>query len=189
MTASPRVRDQFCSYCGTAFTPPLQYPRTCANPACGVTIWANPIPVSVVLVPVEHLGRVGLLVVRRAIEPRKGLLGIVGGFLEEHERWQEGGAREVREETGVHIDPSGLRAFWFTSTDPRPNRVLLFSVADKILSSALGSFVASHETSERGLVFGPDGLDAVFAFSLHTEAARRFFTERGITGPHDYTPL
>jgi hypothetical protein len=26
----------------------------------------------------------------------------------------------------------------------------------------------------------------VFAFSLHAEAARRFFAERGITGPHAF---
>ena len=189
MTPTPRARDQFCSFCGTAFSPPLTYPRTCPNGTCGVTIWANPIPVSVVLVPVTHLGRVGLLVVRRAIEPQKGKLGIVGGFLEEHERWQEGGAREVREETGVVIDPAGLRPFWFTSTAPRPNRVLLFSVSDPLESGALAPFVESHETTERGLVFGPDGLSEVFAFSLHVEAAARYFSARGITGPHGYSTV
>jgi hypothetical protein len=50
--------------------------------------------------------------------------------------------------------------------------------------SSLPPFVPSSETSERGLIFGPDGLDDVFAFPLHSEAARRFFAQRGITGPH-----
>jgi ADP-ribose pyrophosphatase YjhB (NUDIX family) len=180
----PPTQDTYCSYCGTAYAPPLSYPRTCSS--CMTTVWSNPIPVSVVLVPVESDGRTGLLVVRRDIEPKKGLLALVGGFLEAHETWQVGGAREIREETGVVVDPAGLAPFWFTSTEPRPNRVLLFSTAPPMEASALGTFTPSNETSERGLVFGPDGLEEVFAFPLHVQAARRFFAERGISGPHDY---
>ena len=178
------ARDTFCSFCGTAYAPPLAYPRQCTT--CKTQVWANPIPVSVVLVPVERAGRTGLLVVRRAIEPRKDKLAIVGGFLEEHETWQQGGAREIEEETGVVVDPTGLTPFWFTSTAPRPNRVLLFSVAKPLDVAALGSFTPSSETSERGLVFGSRGLEEIFAFPLHAEAARRFFAERGQDGDHDY---
>lgn len=177
-------RDAFCSSCGAAYAETRSYPRTCAS--CGLQKWANPIPVSVVLVPVVVASRTGLLVVRRAIEPRKGLLALVGGFLEEHETWQEGGAREVREETGVIIDPSRVSPFWFTSTEPRPNRVLLFSIAEPLPESALGPFQPNAETAERGLVFGPEGLDALFAFPLHVEAAREFWKSRGIEGPADY---
>jgi ADP-ribose pyrophosphatase YjhB (NUDIX family) len=180
----PLSRDTFCSFCGTAYQAPLRYPRTCAS--CKTEVWANPIPVSVVLVPVVREGRTGLLVVRRAIQPGKDKLAIVGGFLEEHETWQEGGAREVGEETGVTVDATKLAAFWFTSTAPRPNRVLLFSVAPPQGVEQLGPYEADHESSERGLVFGPGGLDEVFAFPLHAEAARRFFAERGITGDHGY---
>lgn len=179
-----RIRDAFCSYCGAAFPPPLAYPRTC--PGCQTTIWANPIPVSVVLVPVTKGAETGLLVVRRSIEPRKGFLALTGGFLEEHETWQQGGAREVREETGVQVDAATLTSFWFTSTEPRPNRVLLFSVSAPIPVEKLGAFTPSNETSERGLVFGPEGLDALFAFPLHVEAVKRWFASRGVTGPHRY---
>ncbi|MDI2128345.1 NUDIX domain-containing protein [Yinghuangia seranimata] len=178
------IRDSFCSYCGTAYVAPLRYPRTCAG--CKTTVWANPIPVSVVLVPVRSGGRTGLLVVRRAIEPGKGRLALAGGFLEEQETWAEGGVREVREEAGTTVDPATLTAFWFTSTEPRPNRVLLFSVAAPIDADALGTFTPNDETSERGLVFGPGGLEEVFAFPLHAEAARRFFAERDITGDQAY---
>lgn len=181
----PLVRDTFCSYCGAKYEEPLAYPRTCAS--CKTQAWANPIPVSVVLVPVVDGARTGLLVVRRAIEPKLGKLGIVGGFLEEHESWQQGGAREIREEANVSIDPTTVETLWFASSEPRPNRVLLFSVAAPIEAASLPPFEPSHETSERGLVFGPDGLEDVFAFPLHVQAARRFFASRGITGPHDYT--
>lgn len=178
-------RDSFCSHCGAAFAPPLKYPRTCAQ--CHAQLWSNPIPVSVVLLPVRHPGGEGLLVVRRSIEPKQGLLALTGGFLEDHETWAEGGAREVREETGVVIDPATLSAFWFTSTAPKPNRVLLFSVARPIELAAMPAFVPSSETSERGLIFGPDGLERVFAFDLHTAAVQRFFAASGITGPNRYT--
>ncbi len=129
------------------------------------------------------------MVVRRAIEPRKGLLALLGGFLEEHETWQHGGAREIREESGITIDPQGLRPFWFISTDPRPNRVLLFSVADVVDAASLPPFKSSTETSEAGVIFGTEGLESVFAFPLHIEAAKRFFLDRGYNGPHEYRQL
>lgn len=134
--------------------------------------------------PVIHALGTGLLVVRRGIPPGIGKLALVGGFLEEHETWQQGGAREIREETAVEVDAATLEAFWFTSTRPRPNRVLLFSTAAPLQASALAPFTANHETLERGLVFGPDGLADVFAFDLHVEAASRWFASRGATGDH-----
>jgi ADP-ribose pyrophosphatase YjhB (NUDIX family) len=181
------VRDTYCSSCGTAYSPPLVYPRTCGH--CGTEVWANPIPVSVVLVPIAVDDRTGLLVIRRGIPPGEGKLALVGGFLEEHETWAEGGAREVREETAVIVAPERLEPLWFTSTAPRPNRVLLFSVAEVQSAASLPSFVANAETPERGAVFGPEGLEGVFAFPLHVEAARRFFAVRGARGPHDFRSL
>ena len=182
-----RVRDSFCSFCGTAFAEATGYPRRCA--ACGSEIWANPVPVGVALVPIASDARVGLLVIRRAIPPHIGKLALVGGFLEEHESWQAGCVREVREETGVTIDAAAIAPFWFTSTEPRPNRVLLFGVAERIERAALAPFAPNHEVSERGVVFGPDGLDDVLAFPLHAEAARRFFRERTITGAHGFESI
>jgi ADP-ribose pyrophosphatase YjhB (NUDIX family) len=180
-------KDSFCSYCGTAFAPPLRYPRKCKNPACGMEVWSNPIPVSVVLVPVRDDRGIGLLVVRRAIEPRIGKLVLTGGFIEEHEPWQIAAAREVYEEAGVTIEASRLEPLWFTSTEPRPNRVLLFSVAAELSRSALPPFVPNAEASERGLVYGPRNLSEIFAFPLHARAAELFFSSIGVDGPHGYT--
>jgi ADP-ribose pyrophosphatase YjhB (NUDIX family) len=186
------ARDAFCSSCGAAYADTTRYPRTCSG--CGQQKWANPLPVTMVLASVEHParpGRVGLLCVRRAIEPAAGKLGLVGGFLEEHETVAEGAARETREESGVVIDPATVAPFWFTSTTPRPNRVLLFSVAATLPVTALVPFVPSSESSERGLVFGPRGLDALFAFPLHVEAVRRFYAALGgahADGDADWLP-
>lgn len=179
------VRDSFCSFCGAAHVS-RTYPRTC--PGCGTTIWANPIPVVVVLAPVEHEGRRGLLVVRRGIEPARGKLALVGGFLEEHERWQEGAAREVREETAVILEPSTIEPFYYVSTEPKPNRVLLFSIAAP-LTGALPPHVPNAETAERGIIFGLEGLEDEFGFALHLEAARRYLGREGLVGPHGYVQV
>lgn len=180
--------DTFCSRCGTAFETTDSYPRKCAGPGCGLETWANPVPVAVVLVPIERGDRTGLLVIRRGIEPKPGKLAIVGGFVDAGESWQAAGVREVREETGVEIS-ADLEPFWFTSTEPRPNRVLLFATAPRIAAAGLTPFAATDETTERGAVFGPGGLEDIFAFPLHVEAARRYFAARRMNGPHDYTAL
>lgn len=164
----------YCTHCGTAFGDPAASPRTCAS--CGITTWDNPIPVVVVLVPVGD----GLLVVRRGIEPGAGLLALPGGFLEARETWQEGGAREVREETGVQLDPASLVPLTFAST-PRHDRVLLFAQAPPV--AELPPFSSDAETAERGTVHGPDGLAEAFAFDLHAAAAARYFAARDVTGP------
>ena len=179
-------RDSFCSYCGAPHEL-RTYPRTCLR--CGMAVYANPIPVAVVLQPIVVKGRVGLLVVRRAIPPQIGKLALVGGFIEETESWQVGGAREVREEASVEIAASSLRPFWFTSTEPRPNRVLLFSVGEPIAAEQLPEWEVNSEATARGVVFGAEGLDEVFAFPLHTEAVRRYFAERGESGPHAFIDL
>ena len=180
-----RARDSYCSYCGTQFAEPLLYPRTCRG--CGAQIWANPLPVTVVLAQIIDGERTGLLVVRRAIRPQIAKLALVGGFLEAHETWQQGGAREVREEAGVTIDPAQLEPHWFASSEPTPDRVMLFSLAPPLPASALPSFTPNGEASERGIIYGPGGLDGVFAFSTHVEAARRYFAARGVIAPHGFS--
>ena len=126
----------------------------------------------------------GLLVVCRGIEPGKGLLALPGGFLEAHETWQEGAAREVREETGVQLDPATLRPVTFASSNPRPNRVLLFAEAPPV--AELPPFTPDAETAERGTVHGPDGLAELFAFDLHAAAAARFFAAGDVTAPSGF---
>ena len=184
-----RIKDTFCSYCGVAYAPPLVYPRTCASAACAIQVWSNPIPVAVALVPIQQGERTGLLVIRRDIEPRRGSLALVGGFAEDHETWQGATAREVREEAGVLIDEARIEPFWFASTEPKPNRVLLFAVAAPLDAATLPPLSQNHEVSERGAVFGPEGLADVFAFALHVRAAERWFSSRGARGPHGYTVL
>ena len=167
----------YCAQCGSKFNDSRPEDRTRSCATCSVQVWANPVPVAIVLLPVRHEKGLGLLVVKRGIEPGKGKWALVGGFLEEHESWAEGGARELFEETGARVDAATLTPFWYTSSAPRPNRVLLFSTAPAIDATALDAFTPDHETLERGLVFSAEASTEghAFAFPLHVEAVRRFF--------------
>jgi ADP-ribose pyrophosphatase YjhB (NUDIX family) len=71
-------------------------------PSCGSIYYANSAPTVGALCE-DELGR--LMLVRRGIEPRKGKWDTPGGFLEEGEEPLDGLRRELREETGLEIEP------------------------------------------------------------------------------------
>ena len=172
-------RNSHCSYCGQAFTPAAPWPRTCAQ--CGRVSYVNPVPVAVTLVPVDS----GLLVVRRGIEPGRGRLALPGGFINLGESWQAAGAREVREETGVTIDPAGIRE-WAVRSAP-DSTVLIFGLAAPMRRADLPIFKLDAETLECLVLEQPEAL----AFSLHTEVVRDYFQSRRApvsTAPTAATP-
>jgi ADP-ribose pyrophosphatase YjhB (NUDIX family) len=176
--------NTFCSRCGSRYGDTTAYPRRCAS--CSTETWVNPIPVAVLLAPVRTADGEGLLVVRRTIPPQIGMLCLLGGFVEAHETWQEAGAREAREEAGVAVAAADVAPFWFASSAPKPDRILLFGTIPPRDVAELPPFTPSNESSERGLIFGPGGIDDVIAFPLHIAAARRYFADRGIARSHDF---
>ena len=158
-------RNSHCSYCGTAFAD-RPWPRTCAG--CGNTTWLNPIPVAVLLVPVDD----GLLVIRRRQGAGRGRLALPGGFIELGESWQQAAARETYEESGVAVTVGEIALFDARSAPD--GTLLLFGTATARRAIDLPTFVASEEIGERNVLTAPGEL----AFPLHTEAARRWFAER-----------
>jgi NADH pyrophosphatase NudC (nudix superfamily) len=96
-------KNSHCSYCGNAFAADQPWPRRCAQ--CGNMTFRNPLPVAVVIQPVDD----GVLTVRRTIQPRSGWLALPGGYIEFGESWQAAGARELWEEAGIEIGSSSLR--------------------------------------------------------------------------------
>nr|WP_221475617.1 NUDIX domain-containing protein [Sphaerisporangium rubeum] len=143
----------------------MSWPRTCAE--CGNTSYLNPLPVAVMVLPVDD----GLLMVRRDVEPRRGLLALPGGFIDVGESWQQAAVRELREETGVVVDAADVRLFDAVSAPD--GTVLIFGLGPRTTADTLPPVVRTTETSEWLVIDGPQEL----AFPLHTQAAARFFGE------------
>lgn len=156
-------RNSHCSYCGQAFAPEQPWPRICTG--CRQMSYVNPLPVAVVLLPVDA----GLLVIRRGISPKKGELALPGGFIEIGETWQEAATREISEEIGIRISPNQLQEFRVRSTSE--GLLLIFAQAEPITSSQLASFQPNPEVSEIQVLRAPKNL----AFPLHTEMVKLFF--------------
>ncbi len=171
MAGAPTYRrNSYCSYCGHPFAPDQPWPRRCGH--CDNITFVNPLPVVVVLVPVDE----GLLVVRRNIEPHKGKLALPGGYIDLGESWQAAGAREVLEETGIAVDPDGIQLVTvFSAPD---GTIIIVGRAAPLHSADLPIFVLNDEASERVLITAPEEL----AWPLHTEAVAAYFALRGGKG-------
>jgi ADP-ribose pyrophosphatase YjhB (NUDIX family) len=170
MTA--RKKNMHCSYCGHPYAEGQPWPRACSS--CSNICYLNPLPVGVTLLPVDG----GLLCIRRTIEPAVGELALPGGFLEVGETWQEGCARELREETGVHIDAGEVRLFRVYSA-AREGLMLVFGLAGPRRLVDLPAFAHNEETSEMTVLHAPQRL----AFPLHTCVVEEYFGQQDIEPP------
>ena len=155
-------KNSHCSYCGHPFPDGLSWPLICS--ACGAVSYANPVPVAVVVQPIDD----GVLCIRRGIEPRRGMLALPGGFINLGESWQAAAARELREETGLDIDPEGIRTLCVLSASD--STLLVFGIAPAIAAGDLPPFAATAESSERVVLTRAEEL----AFPLHTSVLRGY---------------
>jgi ADP-ribose pyrophosphatase YjhB (NUDIX family) len=158
-------KNSHCSFCGTRLSATAPWPRTCR--ACGSRTYLNPLPVVVVLLPVND----GLVVIRRNIEPQKGTLTLPGGYIDLGETWQEGARRELREETGIDI--AGSEVSLYDVQNGLDDTLVIFGLAEKHPASALKPFT-SEETQEVLLIDRPVEL----GFVMHTRVVTRYFAER-----------
>ncbi len=169
--ASKYRKNAHCSYCGHPFTVEQPWPRHCSR--CNNMSFANPLPVTVVLVPVDD----GLLLVRRNIDPHKGKLALPGGYIDLGESWQEAGAREVLEETGITIDPAGVQLLTVYSAPD--GTIIIVSQAAPLTSADLPEFVLNDEATERAFITDAEEL----AWPLHTQAVTAYFALQGRAEP------
>jgi ADP-ribose pyrophosphatase YjhB (NUDIX family) len=134
--------------------------------------YANPVPVAVLLLPVDD----GVLCVRRggrtpsgAPEAGYGHLALPGGFIDIGETWQEAAARELREEANVYVEASAISDLCTRSTDN--GLVVVFGVGPRLVSADLPPFSPSDEVTDRAIVRSA----VTLAFPLHTEVLARHF--------------
>lgn len=161
------IPKKHCAYCGALFAGPNDpYPRTCL--ACQEIHYLNPIPVVVVLAPVEGSG---LLVGKRGIEPKKGWWALVSGFMESGETPEETGVRELFEEVGFIVRPEEFVPVSFAKV---PDLLLIFlKLVRPIPLAELSRFKANEEVSAIKTLHAPEEL----AFAAHTKMVERFFAE------------
>ncbi|MEH0934809.1 NUDIX domain-containing protein [Micromonospora psammae] len=168
MTGSPYSH---CSFCGAAYPADAGWPRVCV--ACGETVWRNPLPVAVALLPVRTDAGVGLVVVRRDIEPARGLLALPGGFIEYGEEWSDALVRELREETGLIGAADEARLFAVHGA-PAGGTMMVFGELPERPAEELPPSAPTEEATEWLVLTEPVEL----AFSTHTRAMADFFARR-----------
>lgn len=156
-----------CPYCGAAYPHGVAWPRDCA--VCGETLWLNPLPVAVALLPVERDGRRGLVVVRRDIEPSRGELALPGGYIELGETWREAAVRELREETGLLATAADATLFEVREGERTLNVFALLPPRD---ARTLPEPSATDEATEWLVIDEPVPL----AFPAHAAVVRAYFS-------------
>jgi ADP-ribose pyrophosphatase YjhB (NUDIX family) len=77
-------------------------------PGCGFVVYASSKPTAGALCVDDRR----VLLVRRAVAPFQGFWDIPGGFLDEGEDPLEGLRRELKEETGLEIEPEHFLGIW-----------------------------------------------------------------------------
>jgi ADP-ribose pyrophosphatase YjhB (NUDIX family) len=140
---------KLCPRCGAELTGTGSR-RTCGD--CGFVVYASSKPTAGALCIAD--GRV--LLVRRAFEPFKGYWDIPGGFLEEGEDPRDGLRRELREETGLEVEPERFLGVWMDiyGGDSTAEATLNLYWTARIVG---GEAAAADDVSELGW-FGPDEL-------------------------------
>ena len=132
---------------------------------CGHIQYLNPVPA--VGVCLEQNGRV--LLVQRAVEPRKGLWQVPAGFLEVDEDVTECALREIEEETNLKVRLSGLQGVYSVFDDPRYICLLVI-----YRGAIIDGMLRAGDDASDARFFAPDDLPPI-AFECHRAVVSDFF--------------
>jgi|WetSurMetagenome_2_1015567.scaffolds.fasta_scaffold221868_2 ADP-ribose pyrophosphatase YjhB (NUDIX family) len=166
------VKDSCCSYCGTKLYSP-EYPKKCSN--CGEYAWGNPIPVVVIVFPVVQDDKLGILIQKRGIDPKKGEWALTSGYVNNNEDWQTAAGRESFEEMGLVTDINKFQLYDVVSGKDKVN-TLIFCVYEEALTlDILSSFKPNNEVDELDVMW----LEKDLAFPSHTQVANTLIKTLG----------
>jgi len=132
---------KYCPNCGAAgVTQPSANLIECAN--CGFHFYRNP-AVAVAALIVDERGQI--LLIRRAKDPAKSKLAMVGGFVDFDETAEAAVRREVKEE--INLD---LSAIEFLSSHPNEYhyRGIVYPVLDLFFVARVNSWHEAQAVSE-----------------------------------------
>ncbi len=162
------LQQKFCSVCGSSVE--LKYTEgrdryVCIE--CSTIHYTNPKIVVGALAVWEDK----VLLCKRAIEPRYGFWNLPAGYLEDHERSEEGAIRETMEEAGAEIEIERVLTVYNL---PQANQVYIHFLA-KLKSGIINN---GEESLESRLFTEEEIPWKEMAFTSSTFALRRYFEDR-----------
>jgi len=153
----------YCPLCGAPLTRAHEGDRVrmkCGT--CSFIDYRNPAPAVGVII-VED-GRV--LLVKRRLDPYRGLWAIPSGYIEYDEDAQSTGVREAHEETGLAVEIDALHAVESCFDDPRGNTLLVL-----YRGHAVGGELRAGDDAEEVRFFPLSDLPPI-AFEAHRKTLR-----------------
>ncbi len=142
-------------------------------PHCGFIFYVNPTPAAGTLV--EDNGHV--LLIRRAVPPRKGYWAFPAGYMEADESAEEAAIRETKEETGLDVALDALLNVYSFEDSMHQRGVLILYRAHVV-----GGTLQPGDDAEDARWFAPHELPPwhEIAFSTHRDALRRWLQARAV---------
>lgn len=138
---------KFCPCCAGTLEPrEVEERERLVCSSCEYVFYLDPKLAVAVVLPFER----GILLGRRAIDPRRGYWSFPSGYVDRGEVVEVAARREVLEETGLEVELDGLVGLYSDADSP----VVLAVYAAHVVG---GAAQAGHEVLELG-VYPPDAL-------------------------------
>jgi 8-oxo-dGTP diphosphatase len=128
---------------------------------CNYVFYQNPAPAVGVIV----IENAKVLLVQRKFEPRKGGWTLPAGFVEYGEHVEHCAKRELKEETNLDVELTGMFNAYSAMDDPRVRVVLLLYTGRRVG----GELAAGDDAIDAGF-FPIDDLPDPIAFEAHRQA-------------------
>jgi ADP-ribose pyrophosphatase YjhB (NUDIX family) len=128
---------------------------------CDYVFYQNPAPAVGVIVIKDG----GVLLVQRRFEPRRGGWTLPAGFVEYEEHIEDCAVRELKEETNLDVELTGLFGAYSAMDDPRVRVVLLLYTGEWV-----GGELEAGDDASDARFFAIDELPEPIAFKAHVEA-------------------
>lgn len=156
-----------CPYCGLILHEKFYENRNrlfCNS--CDAPIYENPVPATCLIVPDDQNK---VLLVKRSVDPQKGLWCLPGGFIELGESPEDAALRELHEETGLKGKINKLLGV-ITNPNKLYDTVLLVGY---LVNEYSGSMIAGDDASDIAF-FSHYNLPEI-AFESHMKFIRGFY--------------
>lgn len=163
------VGFQYCPRCGEKRLQ-ANDAKSIACRACGFVYYHG--TAAVALAIVEYAGKI--ILTRRAREPRKGFLGLPGGFVDYGENLEDALVRELQEELNLAVSAP---VYLCSQSERYPFREVVYCTSVAVFVAGVEDLVnaAARDDISEFLLVRPDEIDpGKIAFESHRAALRRY---------------